>query len=252
MVLLRLNHRLLKVCLLSLIRGIVNEWPIRLYRRTREKYLLRLDLIGVMHWELIISDLFNNHHVTVTILYWLLLSHKISRLIDLPPTNVVTSNKRRLAGGHHWLRGYTLEVIPRPLALLASRSDTHELRGFDGCLWLTLVETLLTRLLMFLDHLVEDLVVRVLRLLLVTMEVGAGGVLVQIYNFLLVVYRGVALRDLLLLLGVHVVEVYCWGTTDILDMYWSMQVSGLTLVIVNSCGIVALLHVWVVMRGGSV
>jgi hypothetical protein len=62
---------------------------------------------------------------------------------------------------------------------------------------------------MFLDHLVEDLVVRVLRLLLVTMEVGAGGVLVQIYNFLLVVYRGVALRDLLLLLGVHVVEVYC-------------------------------------------
>jgi hypothetical protein len=68
----------------------------------------------------------------------------------------------------------------------------------------------------------------------------------------LVVYRGVALRDLLLLLGVHVVEVYCWGTTDILDMYWSMQVSGLTLVIVNSCGIVALLHVWVVMRGGSV
>ena len=62
---------------------------------------------------------------------------------------------------------------------------------------------------MLLDHLVEDLVVRVLRLVLVTMEVGAGRVLVQVNHFLLVVYRGVALRDLLLLLGVHVVEVYC-------------------------------------------
>ena len=61
---------------------------------------------------------------------------------------------------------------------------------------------------MFLDHLVEDLVVRVLRLL-VTMEVGAGGVLVQVNHFLLVVYWGVALGDLLLLLWVHVVEVYC-------------------------------------------
>ena len=62
---------------------------------------------------------------------------------------------------------------------------------------------------MLLDHLVKDLVVRVLRLVLVTMEVGAGRVLVQVNHFLLVVYRGVALRDLLLLLGVHVVEVYC-------------------------------------------
>lgn len=205
-----------------------------------------------MHWELIIRNLFNDYHVTVTILYRLLLSHKISRLIHLPATNVVTSNKRGLARGHHWLRGYALEVIPRPLALLASPCDTHELWGFDGCLWLTLVETLLTRLLVFLDHLAKDLVVRVLLLLLGAVQVSAGRVLVQVYHFLLVVYWGVALGDLLLLLGVHVVEVYCWGATDILDVDWSVQVSGLALVIVDSCGIVTLLHVWVVMRSSSV
>jgi hypothetical protein len=62
---------------------------------------------------------------------------------------------------------------------------------------------------MLLDYLVEDLMVGVL--LLVTMEVGAGGVLVQVDHFLLLgfVHGGVALRDLLLLLRIHVVEVYC-------------------------------------------
>ncbi len=62
---------------------------------------------------------------------------------------------------------------------------------------------------MLLDHLAKDLVVRVLLLLLGAVQVGAGRVLVQVYHFLLVVHRGVALGDLLLLLRVHVVEVYC-------------------------------------------
>lgn len=202
-----------------------------------------------MNGELIIRDLFNDDHVTL--LNRLFFPHKISWLIHLLPRHVITPDKCGLARGHHRLGRYALEVIPRSLAFLAS-CRCHELWGFNGGLWLALCQALQARFLMLLDYLVEDLMVGVL--LLVTMEVGARGVLVQVDHFLLLgfVHGGVTLRDLLLLLRIHVVEVYCWGTADVLDMHWSMQVRRLTLVIVDSCSIIALLHMWVVLMTGSV
>jgi hypothetical protein len=184
MMLLRLNHRLFKVCLLSLIRGIVNEWTCGLDSRASKKYLLRLKLIRVMNGKLIISNLFNNHHVTVAILYWLLLSHKITRLIHLLlRPHVITAKECRLTSRHNWFGWYAFEVVPSSLAFLAGRCHTYELCGLYSWLRLTLIKYLLARFLMLLHDLIDKLMVRILLLLLlllllIMMEVGAGRVFV--------------------------------------------------------------------------
>lgn len=184
MMLLWLNNRLFKVCLLSLIRRIVNEWPCGLYSRAGKKYLLRLELIRVMNGKLIISNLFNNHHVTVAILYGLLLSHKITRLIHLLlRPHVITTKKCRLACGYNWFGRDAFEVVPSPLAFLAGCCHTYELWGLYSWLWVTLIKYLLTRFLMLLHDLTDKLMVRVLLLLLlllllITMKVSSGRIFV--------------------------------------------------------------------------
>ena len=103
-----------------------------------------------MDGELVVGDLFDNDHVAGVLDG--LLPHEVTRLVHAA-AHVITPDKCRLTRGDHGLRRDTLEVVPRPLALLTG--CVLLLLGLYVALRVALVEDLLTRLLVLLHHLVD-------------------------------------------------------------------------------------------------
>ena len=151
--------------------------------------------------ELIIGYLLDNYRILFNGLVVFLAAYLIVMIIP----EECRSLSRVTSSWPDRLRRYIsrLEVIPCAL-VLASYSLCKLL---DRWLRVALRQEL-ARLLMFLHHLANHSVVRVLLLLcLRMMKIGPRRVLIKGDYFFR--HRGVPLRDLLLLLRIHIVEVDC-------------------------------------------
>ena len=188
--------------------------------------------LWVNNRELIIGYLLDNYRILFNGLVVFLAAYLIVMIIPEKSWSLPTVTSSWPDRLRRYISG--LEVIPRALVLASYRLC----KLLDRWLRVALCQEL-ARLLMFLHHLANHSVVRVLLLLcLRMMKIGPRRVLIECDYFLR--HRWVPLRDLLLLLRIHIVEVDCWSTADVLDMHWAMTVSRLTLIIVDCSCIAAL------------